>query len=357
MDIVRKLRKVLHDTPELSGNEIRTAETIKDFLNQNTTLKIVDMGTYFYALHYESDGCKNIAFRADMDAILRENGGAYHGCGHDGHCAALAGLALKINNMKLNKNIFLLFQPAEEIGKGAEYCLDMLDNENIDEIYGWHNIPQHKEGQILIRDGSFACSSRGITIKFTGKQCHAAYPETGINPSFVMARLIEKVSDFIDEKLYSAPVLATIVNINVGSVNFGISAGYGEISMTIRAQLLCDLDKLQNMILEFAQAESKKKGIELSYNIFDEFPDTVNDDLLFANVKTMLEKEKIDYTLLSEPLRWSEDFGHYAKNTKGFYFGIGVGENYPALHTEKYEFNDQILEKAIQVMLKIAESK
>lgn len=356
MDKVRELRKKLHDIPELSGNEIRTAETIKNFLRYNTNLKIVDMGKYFYAVHYEGNKYKNIAFRADMDAISGENG-AYHGCGHDGHSAALAGLALKTNNMKLGKNIFFLFQPAEEIGKGAEICLKMLDNEKIDEIYGWHNIPRYKEGLVLLRQGSFACASKGITMKFTGKQCHAAYPETGTNPSFVIAKLVDKLNEFTDNNLYSASVLATIVNINVGSVNFGISAGYGELSMTVRAKFLCDLDKLQNRIFEFADTESKKHGIELSYDVFDEFPDTVNDDCLFLNVKTMLEEEKIDYKLLSEPMRWSEDFGHYAKKIKGFFFGIGAGENYPALHTQKYKFNDAILDKAISVMFKILQAK
>ncbi|MEA4971807.1 putative hydrolase YxeP [bioreactor metagenome] len=356
MDKVHELRKTLHYIPELSGMEIKTAETIKNFLKHNTGLKIVDMGTFFYAVHYEGKEYKNIAFRADMDAIPGENG-AYHGCGHDGHSAALAGLALRIDNLKLNKNIFLLFQPAEEIGKGAEICLKMLDIEKIDEIYGWHNIPQYKEGQILLRNGSFACASKGITIKFAGKQCHAAYPETGINPSFIIARLVEKLDEFIDKNLYSAPVLATIVNINVGSVNFGISAGYGEVSMTLRARFIYDLDKLLNMILAFSEAESKKEGIELRYDIFDEFPDTVNDDSLYIKTRKMLEREGFDYTLLSEPLRWSEDFGYYAKKTKGFFYGIGVGEKHPALHTQKYEFNDAILDKAIDVMKKIAESE
>ena len=53
----------------------------------------------------------------------------------------------------------------------------------------------------------------------------------------------------------------------------------------------------------------------------------------------MLELEGIDFQLLKEPLRWSEDFGHYAKKARGFFFGIGDGEYYPALHTQGYELN------------------
>lgn len=52
--------------------------------------------------------------------------------------------------------------------------------EKINEIYGWHNIPGYEEEAVLIRRNVFSCASRGMTIKFQGKQCHAAYPETGV---------------------------------------------------------------------------------------------------------------------------------------------------------------------------------
>ena len=86
------------------------------------------------------------------------------------------------------------------------------------------------------------------------------------NPAFAIAELINGLGAISNINRYSAPVFATIVNINIGTVNFGISAGYGEVSMTIRVQFLNDLDQLQDNILSFAQLQSNKEGLNAAAN-------------------------------------------------------------------------------------------
>ena len=54
-----------------------------------------------------------------------------------------------------------------------------------------------------------------------------------------------------------------------------------------------------------------------------------------------------------EPFRWSEDFGYYLQKTKGAFMGIGCGVNHPALHTMEYEFEDSIIEPAIEMYKEI----
>ena len=78
LDRVKKLRYELHNIPEISENEIKTQELLKKYIKNNSKLKIVEKDGYFYAVHYEGENLKNIAFRADMDALPCENG-AYHG--------------------------------------------------------------------------------------------------------------------------------------------------------------------------------------------------------------------------------------------------------------------------------------
>lgn len=354
LDRAKKLRYELHNIPEISENEIKTQELLKKYIKNNSKLKIVKKDGYFYAVHYEGENLKNIAFRADMDALPCENG-AYHGCGHDGHSAVLAEFAVDTDGKSFGKNLFFLFQPAEEIGKGAEKCCEMLKKESIAEIYGWHNIPGHKEGNILIHKGSFACASKGLRLIFEGKQCHAAYPETGINPSFVIADIVNKLKDFINAE-YKAPVLATIVEIKVGNRNFGISAGTGEISMTIRAQYTEDLQKLQTLLLDYSKSLSDNSRISMTYEVYDEFPATVNSNKLYYGFKDMLTENNVAYEDLAEPLRWSEDFGHYSKYADTLFFGIGDGEDYAALHTSGFEFNDKIIENAINAFNMIAKA-
>lgn len=74
MNRIKELRKQLHEILELSGHEIKTSETLKNFIVNNTRLQIADKGCYFYAVHYEGDQYKNVAFRADMDALPGERG-------------------------------------------------------------------------------------------------------------------------------------------------------------------------------------------------------------------------------------------------------------------------------------------
>jgi metal-dependent amidase/aminoacylase/carboxypeptidase family protein len=58
---------------------------------------------------------------------------------------------------------------------------------------------------------------------------------------------------------------------------------------------------------------------------------------------------------MKEAFRASEDFGHYTKLTKGAIFYIGNGENYPHIHTYKYDFRDEIIETAVELFKGLAE--
>lgn len=82
-----------------------------------------------------------IALRADYDALATPDGGAAHLCGHDGHAASLCAVALALEGRTLHRNVFLLFQPAEETGAGAYPCCELFEKEQIGEIYGAHNLP------------------------------------------------------------------------------------------------------------------------------------------------------------------------------------------------------------------------
>ena len=104
---ITDLRHELHMYPELSMQETETAARLRKFLEDNTGFQVVDRGNWFYAVH-KGKGAKNkIAFRADMDALPitedhalsyhSRNEGVSHKCGHDGHCAALCGLALELD--------------------------------------------------------------------------------------------------------------------------------------------------------------------------------------------------------------------------------------------------------------------
>ncbi|MDR1834903.1 MAG: M20/M25/M40 family metallo-hydrolase [Fusobacteriaceae bacterium] len=353
LEKILNLRKTLHEHPNLSLNERKTTERLMEFLRENTDLEIIDKGDWFYAAHREKGAQKNIAFRCDTDAIPGEDGKPYHGCGHDGHMALVCALALAISRKTFGKNIFLLFQPAEETGQGALICRDFVPTESIDEIYGLHSTPGFPEGRILLLKEVYACASEGVTISLTGRQSHAAHPEHGLNPAFLIAKIIGGLDDFLRDPAYKSLVLATIVHVLVGGKNFGVNPGSGEISLTIRAHYQSDLERLQKKLEEYVALHAKEESFAFSFSYNDVFPDTVNDATLFEKIRKLLEEKHYDYEILPDPSRASEDFGHFAKQTKAFYFGVGAGKNWPSLHTKNFEFNDALIPVALRLFLDV----
>lgn len=352
---IKSLRKALHEIPEKSGFEQKTMALLKNFITKNTTLKITDRDGWFYAFHEEKGARKSIAFRADMDAIPGEDGNFFHGCGHDGHSAVLAGFCLLTEGKIFGKNVYFIFQPAEETGLGGRKCSELLPEKGIEEVYGFHNLPGYPLGAAVLRKGTFACASRGLVLNFKGKQSHAAYPEQGINPAWLMSELICRLPGLFKSPEFEGMVLATIVEVRVGEEAFGVSPGDGKLALTVRAERLEDLERFQASIVAFAEEKSSEQGMEFQYSLQDQFPDTVNDGSMVEMCREKLEKAGITYTDAAEPLRWSEDFGWYLKKAGGMFFGVGAGENCPGLHTPSYEFPDEVMKTALAVFEALSE--
>ena len=260
---IMELRKQLHRIPEHSMQEVKTKQMLMDFLKSHTALEIVDCGAWFYAVKRavnpvttESNKAfdvsettmeipdqmaeyrQPIAFRADMDAVCGKDGKPGHFCGHDGHSSVLCGLGLYLDSRKepLAQDVYLIFQPAEEIGKGAELCRSLIKEKHIGEIYGFHNIPGKPLGTVLVKDGTFACASTGLEIHMTGTPSHAAYPEAGRNPGYALAGLLLQIEEltkqFNETKGF---VRMTLIGMKLGSENYGVAASDGYLRLTVRS--------------------------------------------------------------------------------------------------------------------------
>lgn len=350
------LRRTLHEIPELSGQETRTMQTLKAFLRDHTTCEICEQDGWFYARRSVCPVLPTLAFRADTDAIVcAASGKPFHGCGHDGHAAALAGLAYLTEQVKeqLPCNLLFVFQPAEETGAGASLCCQVLAEEPIAMICGCHTIPGFPHGEILLRDDVFACASRGMILRFAGQQSHAAYPETGCNPATAIAALVGQLDALTQqtEMTGAGTVLTTVVGMQLGGQNFGVSPGDGELCLTLRAHYEADLGRLVDAVTDAAHTLCDPTGIGIEASFVDVFPDTVNDAEKTASLRALLSEQNIPHTTLAAPMRWSEDFGHYCRRFPGVFFGVGTGDTAPALHTDAFAFDDTLLPRILQVWL------
>jgi amidohydrolase len=363
--LAKKLRHELHQHPELSNHETWTKQHLINFLREHTSLEIVDKGLWFYAIYRSKKGKKNIAFRADYDALPMDEGislpygseiaGVSHKCGHDGHAATLAGFALEIDQNGSDNNIFFLFQHAEETGDGAAQCAEFIEENNIDEIFAYHNMSGMELKSINIIDGTINYASKGMIIHMEGSPSHASEPEKGKNPSFAIANIINAIPDFITSKNNKGLVLCTIVQVNIGERAFGVSASKGDLLLTIRALYEEEMDRLQKNLEDLAKAQAEKYGLKVSFSYNDCFPETANHKESADKIRRVAREKGMNVVEMSEAFRGSEDYGHYLKKTKGAICYIGNGMDYPPVHTYEYDFNDEIIETAVELFNGLAE--
>lgn len=399
LTMIYDLRHRLHSIPEVSMHETQTKAMLMSFLKENTDLEIVDRGAWVYAVlkspddrmgdeNSDSNECRQIAeksvkkspiaFRADMDAVCGQDGQPGHYCGHDGHSSILCGTAVLLSramekygnghvgdrndnseaicqNQIINRDVYFIFQPGEEIGAGAKLCRELIAEKNIGEIYGLHNIPGYPRNHVLTIDGTFACASTGLEIRMTGAASHAAYPEVGKNPGPALARLLLEVEKLTEEYNRSRGfVRMTLIGMDAGSANYGVAASEGTLRMTVRAEKEKIFAAYVDEIKKLARNMADDGEFELEIQEIERFPATENHAKNVDKLRKCAADQNIVATELAEPMRWSEDFGYYLQETNGAFFGVGDGEDHSQLHTAGFEFPDEIIETAVKMFVGLA---
>lgn len=364
-------RKELHAHPELSGKETETAKKIEAELEKCRPQKIIKGlgGNGLVAIFEGKKPGKTIVFRAELDALpIREvntfeyvskNPNVSHKCGHDGHMTILIGLARNLlENPPQKGKVLLLFQPAEETGKGAKAILNdtKFKEINPDFIFALHNIPGEKKGKIICKKGSFTPAVSSVVIKLQGKTSHAAEPENGLNPDLALAELIStlKKMEIQDENREDFTVIATVF-CHLGSKDYGISAGEAEVHFTIRCWTSDQLDFRKKEIEKSITSISQKYQLQASAEWIYDFAANRNDQDAFTLIQKASQQNGFDFLEKKYPFKWGEDFGVFTQNQKGAMFGLGSGKNTPALHNPDYDFPDEIIPVGVKMFRKIFE--
>lgn len=344
---ITAIRKELHSIPECSGTEIKTKDLIKQFLEKNTALPVRDYQGGILAFYDAGKESDTIALRADFDAVALPNGSAKHLCGHDGHTAALLGVALEIEEKKPDRNVLLIFQHAEETGEGAKAMAEALGEYRVNEIYGCHNLPGYPLGTVYTSYDTFACASCGMIVSIQGEPAHAAYPENGKSPMGAVGELFRAIEETRSSTRFSEDTFATLIGSSIGQKAFGTSAENAEVWITVRSDTEKEFAEVRAFLEQSVKAACERDGLTYQIELQDVFPATLNDRECARNVL-----RKCNGKLLPAPMRWSEDFGHYLGETKGAFFGIGAGEC-PNLHTMDYEYPDELLPYQIEAFARL----
>lgn len=352
-------RKLLHKHPELSEMEKETADKVHEFLKKCKPSSIMNsVGGHGVIAIYDSKKVgPSILFRADMDALpIQETNdfmhhsnhdGVSHKCGHDGHTTILLGLATLLSKHPPQKGkAILLFQPAEEIGKGAAAVLKDKNFNEIkpDWVFGLHNLPGFPMHEVVVKKDSFTASVTSIVIDFQGKTTHAAEPEHGINPAMAISELILQASLWSNnlQKREDFAVI-TPIHIDMGSKAFGTSAGQATIGFTIRTWTEREMERLKAKLENFLITVAKKHRLKLSFKYLEEFKACENHPEATEKIKKVAKSQNLKVTETLMPFKWGEDFGLFTQKFKGAFFGLGAGEDSPALHNPDYDFPDVLI--------------
>jgi amidohydrolase len=377
-------RRQMHQHPELSNREFKTAAMVADYLKslglevRTGVAKTGVVGILKGALPGPV-----IGLRADMDALpvtertkvpfasiekAEYNGqqvGVMHACGHDSHVAMLMGTAEVLSSMKaqLKGTVVFIFQPAEEgppAGEegGAPLMVreGVMDNPKIDAIFGIHINAQTEIGKIAYKSGAFMASSDWFTIKVKGKQTHGAYPWMGVDPIVVGTQIIQGLQTIVSRQsnLPKAPVIITIGKINAG-VRENIVPEELTMAGTIRTLDSAMQKEVHEKIKLTAQKIAESAGATAEVTIDTKTLVTYNTPELVRQMLPSLEKAAGKANVIeTEWVTGAEDFSYFGTKAPAFYFNVGgmpAGKDpkdTAAHHTPDFYIDDSRLDVGVK---------
>ena len=363
-------RRELHMNPELSFKEYRTTEKIKEELKK-LGIEILNLGMETGAvglLRRKEDG-PTIALRADIDALpIKELNdvpyrsqvdGVMHACGHDIHTASVLGAAKILSKIRdqLKGNVMFVFQPAEEINKGAKMMVEkgLFTKVRADMIFGLHNNPQIPWGKIAIKKGGLMAAVDTIRIKVKGKGGHGAIPNATRDPIVAASAMVMNLQTIVSRNV--SPLDSAVVSI--GTFHAGIANNVipeiVEMTGTVRSfdpETRQMLPKRIKEILDYT-AKAYRVDVELEY-IFD-LPAVYNSDEM-AELAYKAAEEIVGKDGIVEPVptMGGEDFSIYMEKIPGFFFWLGVGNEEKGMnyvwHNPRFDGDERAIIIAATVM-------
>lgn len=344
------IRHDLHQHPQTAGNEQYAHDAVVRHLQGLHPDKVYTHvgGWGVIAVWGKDSQADTVAVRADTDALP-----IGHRCGHDGHTVILMRLAELVDSRPPERNVLLLWQPAEETGEGSRAVLEsgILQQYHIKAFYALHNLPGYPLGTVVLCPRTFAAASTGVVYSLEGRETHASTPELGLNPGLAVAKIIEKFNGFNGQDGEFRQ--STLICVRVGAPAFGTSAGQAEVMFTLRA---FSNDEMEHLLAEANDAVSEiagRYGLAVSRSLVEPFRATENRGDHVERIAQAAEEVPLRVRYQMEPFRWSEDFAEYLLEYPGAMFGIGSGEHHPELHHPDYEFPDGLVEPAAQLFYRL----
>jgi len=362
---LRELRRDIHAHPELAYEENRTSQIVAERLASwgiEVHRGIARTGVVGVLRGKKNGSGRGVGLRADMDCLpMHETGnlpyksthaGRMHACGHDGHTTMLLGAARYLAETRdFDGTAYLIFQPAEEGGAGAQKMVEegLFERFPANQIYAVHNWPGLPPGQIAVRPGPVMAATDEIQFTVHGKGGHAAMPHLTLDPVVVAAQIITALQTIASRNVN--PLDAIVVSVcsmqtsQLGA--FNVIPDFVKLVGTVRSFRPETRDLAERRIKEIVPGVATALGARAEVEYRRGYPATINSEREAAFAAQVGERVfgKDNVFTDAEPTMGGEDFSFMLQARPGAYvfLGQGGGPTGCYLHNSGYDFNDDVI--------------
>ena len=355
-----------HRYPELSNEEFETTKKIKELLGQ-VDIEVLDLPlkTGLVAQVKGNPNGPVVAIRCDIDAlpIIEEtslsykslSNGKMHACGHDFHTAVVLGAAYLVKKYQgsLIGTVKFIFQPGEESGDGAQKIISTGALDDVDAIFGIHNVSDYEVGVMGLKEGAMTAAVDRFEIKITGVGSHAAKPEKSVDPIIISTNIINALQTIVSRNISPTDkALLSVTHVESGNT-WNVIPETAYIEGTVRT-----LDEHTRELIP-ERMKALVEGIAKSYGGNAELiwhsgsPATKNDEE-WTNFASKLGRIMgYDVKRITMGLE-GEDFAYYQKEIPGVFIVVGTGIS-EAHHHPEYTVDEKAIIKCSRYFSRLAE--
>jgi hippurate hydrolase len=335
------LRRAIHQDPELSFREERTADRLERALRELEPAAIhrIARTGVVARIRGKSAGAPVVAIRGDIDALpiaeetglsfASRNEGVMHACGHDVHATWAVGAASLLAADPAAGDVIVILQPAEETGEGASAILESGALDDVRAIFGGHVDRRFAVGQVVADEGPLAASADTFVIELTGRGAHAARPHESADVIVGMAAVIGALQTIVSRRLNPAnPGVVT-----VGAAHAGAAANVipdrATLTGTVRAVDAASRRLMVDEVKRIAEATAAAYGLRAVVTFDVGTPPIVNPPqptawARAAAVSLVGERNVVPLGFLNMA---GEDFANYMERIPGCFLRIGARED------------------------------